>query len=99
MGLPEIDNQLSIFDAGIMFPRLVETKGAERFRFFAERIGPELRKRRPELEGMYNAGNGRPAEEPVRMLGIIILQFMERLPDRQAAKAYCQNSREVSDKF
>ena len=36
---------------------------------------------------MYCADNGRPAEEPVRMLGVTILQYMERLPDRQVAEA------------
>ena len=31
--------------------------------------------------------NGRPAEEPVEIMGATILQFMERLPDRQATEA------------
>jgi hypothetical protein len=36
---------------------------------------------------MYCVENGRPAEEPVRMTAVTILQFMERLPDRQATEA------------
>lgn len=36
---------------------------------------------------MYCADNGRPAGEPVRMLAALILQFMERMPDRQTAEA------------
>lgn len=34
----------------------------------------------------YCQCNGRPATEPVLMLGVSVLQFMYRLPDRQAAQ-------------
>jgi len=87
MSLPELDLQRTFFDTDILFPRLSNAAGAERFNFFAERIFPELMKRRPDLEKMYCADNGRPAEEPVRMMAATILQFMERMPDRQAAEA------------
>lgn len=87
MSLPKLDLQRTFFEPEILFPGLSKAPGAERFSFFAERILPELMKRRPELEKMYCADNGRPAEEPVRMLAATILQFMERLPDRQAAEA------------
>ena len=33
------------------------------------------------------SGQGRPGESPVRLLGVSILQFMEKLPDRQAVEA------------
>ena len=87
MSLPKLDLQRTFFEPEILFPGLSKVPGAERFSFFAERILPELRKRRPELAKMYCADNGRPAEEPVRMLAALILQFMERMPDRQAAEA------------
>lgn len=87
MSLPKLDLQRTFFEPEILFPGLGKAPGAERFSFFAERILPELHKRRPELEKMYCANNGRPAEEPVRMLAALILQFMERMPDRQAAEA------------
>jgi len=87
MSLPKLDLQRTFFEPEILFPGLGKAPGAERFSFFAERILPELMKRRPELEKMYCADNGRPAEEPVRMLAATILQFMERMPDRQAAEA------------
>ncbi len=87
MSLPELDLQRTFFDTDILFPRLSNAVGAERFSFFAGRILPELIKRRPELEKMYCSDNGRPAEEPVRMMAATILQFMERMPDRQAAEA------------
>jgi transposase len=87
MSLPKLDLQRTFFEPEILFPGLGKAPGAERFSFFAQRILPELMKRRSELEKMYCADNGRPAEEPVRMLAALILQFMERMPDRQAAEA------------
>jgi transposase len=89
MSLPDVKQQRTFFDADQILKRLVKGawQGAERFVFFAERIWPQLLKLRPQLEAMYCPENGRPAEEPVRMLGVTILQFMERRPDRQAAEA------------
>lgn len=89
MSLPHVRQQRTFFDTDQVLGRLVATapQGAERFVFFAERIWPELLKLRPRMEAMYCLENGRPAEEPVRMTGVTILQFMERLPDRQAAEA------------
>ncbi len=45
---------------------------------------------RPELEKAYCLNNGRPGEEPVRLTAVLLLQFMERLPDRQAV-ACCKS--------
>ena len=89
MSLPGLRTQRTFFDSDQVLARLVAAvpEGAERFVFFGERIWPELIKLRPQLETMYCEQNGRPAEEPVRMAGVLILQFMERLPDRQAAEA------------
>lgn len=95
MSLPEIKRQRTFFDTDQVLKRLVTkaVKGAERFVFFAERIWPELLKLRPHLEAMYCLENGRPAEEPVRMTAVTLLQFMERLPDRQAAEACAWDGR------
>ena len=89
MSLPKLREQRTFLDSEQVLGRLVEmrSEGAERFVFFAEQIWPALVQLRPPLERMYCAENGRPADEPVRMLGVSILQFMERLPDRQAAEA------------
>lgn len=89
MSLPPVRQQRTFFDTDQVWRQLAATapQGAERFVFFSERIWPELLKLRPQLEAMYCLDNGRPAEEPVRMTGVTILQFMERLPDRQAAEA------------
>ncbi len=87
MSLPNLNPQRSLFDTDLFHKRLFEQALADRFRFFAEPIRPQLIRPRPSLEAMYCPHNGRPAEVPVRMLGVLILQYMERLPDRQAAEA------------
>jgi len=55
--------------------------------FFARRIFPLLENYRARLEPLYCPDNGRPAWDPVRLLGVLILQFVLRTPDRQAAEA------------
>jgi transposase len=87
MSLPPIRDQRSLFEADVQFARLFKSVPADRFRFFSDTIMPQLRELRPRLETMYCSDNGRPAEEPSRMLAILILQFMEGLPDRKAAEA------------
>lgn len=87
MSVPNLNLQRSFFDTDVFFKRLFEEAPADRFRFFAEQVRPQLIRLRPQLAAMYCAENGRPAEEPVRLLGVLILQYMERLPDRQAAEA------------
>jgi hypothetical protein len=62
MSLPRIHNQRSLFDPNIQFAKLFELAPAERFRFFGDTIIPKLLELRPELEAMYCADNGRPAE-------------------------------------
>ena len=46
-----------------------------------------LERYRTRLEPLYCPDNGRPAWEPVRLLGVLILQFVLRVADRQAAEA------------
>jgi transposase len=87
MSLPPIQKQRSLFEADVQFARLFKSAPADRFRFFSDTIMPQLRELRPELEAMYCSDNGRPAEEPSRMLAVLILQFMEGLPDRKAVEA------------
>ena len=55
-----------------------------RYFFFRETILPQLEQLRPELDTMYLPGKGRPPIDPVRMLGLTIIQYMEGVPDRQA---------------
>lgn len=87
MSLPSFDIQRSFLDADQICGTVLSQSGANRFKLFRETVWPVLAEQRPLLEKMYCRENGRPAEEPVRMLGVLILQFMERLPDRKAAEA------------
>ncbi len=58
----------------------------DRYRLFRERILPQLCSLRAKLESLYCAGNGRPALDPVMLAGVTLLQFMEKVPDRVAAR-------------
>lgn len=84
MSLPEFSPQRSLFSVehllGPQFP------ATDRFRLFAERIYPLLVQARPQLEAAYCLDNGRAGLEPVLLLGVSLLQFMERQPDRQAVE-------------
>ena len=87
MSLPHYDSQRSFFDADLLYERLFGNhSGAARFVFFSKHVLPQLQAIRPKLEAMYCMHNGRPGEEPVLLLGTLLLQFMERKPDRQAAE-------------
>ena len=93
MSVPVYNQQRSFLDTDQFIRRLFEQAPAGRFEFFAERIMPALVALRPQLAAMYCDNNGRPCEEPVRMLAISILQFMEGLPDRRAVEACCYDLR------
>jgi len=51
-----------------------------------EKFWPLLAAKREELAQCYEPENGRPGIEPVVLLGVLIFQFLERIPDRQAAE-------------
>jgi len=88
MSVKSLSPQRRPFEAGVYLGDLLEHgNGSGRFRLFRDRIWPELRRLEPELQAMYTVDNGRPGESPVRLLGVSILQFMERLADRQAVEA------------
>lgn len=56
----------------------------DRYRLFARKVWPVLAGTRAALEKCYCSDNGRPGVEPVLLMGVLVLQFLERLPDRQA---------------
>jgi len=66
---------------------------ADFFEFFAQTIFPLLENYRARLEPLYCRDNGRPAYDPVRLLGVLVLQFVQRAPDRQAAESLQYDSR------
>lgn len=47
---------------------------------------------RVALNALYCDNNGRPATDPVLLQGVLVLQFIERMPDRQAAEAVQYNT-------
>lgn len=67
-------------------------KRAEFFLFFADVIYPMLEAYRVALNALYCDNNGRPAIDPVLLQGVLVLQFIERMPDRQAAEAVQYNT-------
>ncbi len=82
MSLPNLDRHQSLFSVSNLLGTQFDPQ--DRFRIFAERIYPLLLRARPVLAGCYCADNGRPAVEPVVLMGISLLQFMERESDRSA---------------
>jgi transposase len=85
MSLPKFDLQGSLFESlGSIAANLFSDQ--DKYKLFATKIWPLLAKGRPQLEACYVLDNGRPGLEPVVLLGVLILQFVERVPDRQAAE-------------
>jgi transposase len=87
--LPPVDPEpelLALFEQPDRIPGAVRRQ-AEFFVFFARTIFPLLERYRDRLATVYCVDNGRPAWDPVRLLGVLVLQFVLRLPDRQAAEA------------
>jgi hypothetical protein len=84
MSLPVFSTQAELFSttglsAGLFGP-------TDRFRLFALKVFPVLAGTRTKLEGAYCPDNGRVALEPVLLLGVSLLQYLEGVPDRQAVE-------------
>ena len=73
MSLPEFSNQINLFS----LQKQLSFEESDRYRLFFEKIYPELAKARERLSGCYCQDNGRPGVEPVVLLGVSLLQFME----------------------
>jgi transposase len=85
MSLPQFDVQGSLFESlGAIAPDLFADD--DRYKLFAKRIWPVLASCREQLMECYDAQTGRPGVEPVVLLGVLIFQFLERVPDRQAVE-------------
>ena len=83
MSLPSFDTQGSLFASpSATLPGLFSEN--DRYRLFALKIWPAIAATRSTLESCYCADNGRAGVEPVLLLGVLIFQFLERMPDRQA---------------
>jgi transposase len=84
MSLPIFNPQTHLF--GLQAASSEVFDASDRYRLFAEKIYPLLVQARPKLEPCYCEMNGRPAVEPVLLLGVSLLQFLERVPDRRAVE-------------
>jgi transposase len=82
VSVPKPERQRTIFDVSFQVERLFGPRS--RYRLFREKVMPVLWKARPEVAELYCAENGRPATEPVLMMGVTLLQFLEGLADRAA---------------
>jgi transposase len=83
MSLPQFDVQGSLFESlGAIAPDLFAEN--DKYKLFAKKVWPVLASCREQLLDCYDTENGRPGVEPVVLLGILIFQFLERVPDRQA---------------
>lgn len=84
MSLPNFCAQSSLFSTAILSGNLFPE--TDRYRIFAQVVYPRLVAARSQLESCYCPENGRVAIEPVLMLGVSLLQFVDGLPDRAAVE-------------
>jgi hypothetical protein len=82
MSLPDFSTPSELFSTAGLSGSLFAT--TDRYRLFAQKVYPALVRVRPKLEDCYCADNGRVAMEPILMLGVSLLQYLEAVPDRQA---------------
>ena len=84
MSLPTYSTQSELFStAGLSASLFAAT---DRYRLFGKLVYPHLAAARAALESCYCAENGRVALEPVLMLGVSLLQYLDGMPDRQAVE-------------
>jgi transposase len=84
MSLPDFSTQGELFSTAGLSASLFAPD--DRYRLFAQLVYPHLADARPALEKCYCAENGRVALEPVLMLGMSLLQYLDGVPDRQAVE-------------
>ena len=85
MSLPNFDLQGFLFESlGSIAPDLFDEK--DKYKLFATKVWPLLVGCREELAQCYEPENGRPGIEPVVLLGVLIFQFMERVPDSAGSR-------------
>ncbi len=84
MSLKPADPQRSFYHTSTLCGEMFAA--ADRYRLFREKILPKLFALRSKLESLYCENNGRPAVDPVLLVGVTLLQFMEKVADRLAAE-------------
>src|SRR6266487_3869562 len=81
MSLPALDAQSQLFSTAALADEVFSA--TDRYRLFAQKIYPLLLEVREQVAKAYCADNGRPGIEPVWLLGVSLLQYLEGAPDRQ----------------
>jgi len=84
MSLPQFCTQSYLFSTAALSSSLFPKN--DRYRLFATLVYPQLAKVRSQLAACYCAEDGRAAIEPVLLLGVSILQFLDGQPDRAAVE-------------
>src|SRR6266498_464696 len=84
MSLPDFSTQSYLFSTAALSASLFPEN--DRYRLFGKFVYPRLASARSTLEGCYCAEEGRPAVEPVLLLGVSVLQELDGIPDRQAVE-------------
>jgi IS5 family transposase len=84
MSLPVFSTQSELFSTAALSACLFAT--SDRYRLFAKLVYPHLVRARATLEQCYCLENGRVGLEPVLMLGVSLLQYLDGVPDRQAVE-------------
>lgn len=84
MSLPDFSSQGSLFSTAALGASLFAD--TDRYRLFAKLVYPQLMKVRVELAKAYSPDTGRTAIEPILLLGMSLLQFLDGVPDRQAVE-------------
>ncbi len=82
MSLPDFSTQSALFATARLDGQFFAPN--DRYRLFAQKIYPLLVQRRPAVQEAYCADNGRAGIEPVLLMGVSLLQYLEGMPDRQA---------------
>ncbi len=82
MSLPTFSTQAELFSTAGLSASLFDS--TDRYRLFATLVYPRLAAVRGVLESCYCSDTGRTALEPVLMLGVSVLQYLDAVPDRQA---------------
>ena len=89
MSVPVFNPQTHLFGLQAVSHEVFDP--SDRYRLFAQKIYPLLVKARPALEKCYCEDNGRPGVEPVLLLGVSVLQFLERVPDHPTNSARAES--------
>ena len=84
VSLPVFSTQAELFSTAGLSCNLFASN--DRYRLFAQIVYPAVVQAREQLEKCYSVDNGRVAIEPVLMLGLSLLQYLDGLPDRQAVE-------------